>query len=108
MPTPFGNVAFEASRMSPTLDDGDTTTNGERAKDGETTLALFCNHADRDALRRYAAGANLTEAPEEALATLLGYLMHYCHREGIEWFGQDGVSQVALRNFSRESGGAVL
>lgn len=31
------------------------------------------------------AAVNLTEAPEDALATLIIDLMQYCEREGIDW-----------------------
>lgn len=113
---PFGAVAFDAERRgTDSIPHGDALyapSNGERATDGELTLALFCAlglpQGPRSVLEDIAEEISLTEAPEEALADLLTNLMHYCHREGIEWFGHDGVSQVALRNFSAESGGAVL
>lgn len=108
---PFGGVKFDPDRRK------EGVTNGERAEVGQHILALSCvigseglpcASALPPALEVEVEGVNLTEAPEDALTDLLASLMHYCHREKIDWFGMDGVSQRALRHFSHESGGAVL
>jgi hypothetical protein len=110
---PFGGVEFNPARRQ----DGEEVTNGERAEVGHHILALSCVIGSEGlpcasslppALEVEVEGVNLTEAPEDALTDLLASLMHYCHREKIDWFGTDGVSQRALRHFSHESGGAVL
>lgn len=113
---PFGGVAFAPERR--TSDNTvigafmDTPSNGERACDGCTALELFAALGDptgaRSVLEEIADDISLTEAPDEALADLLTNLMHYCHREGIEWHGPDGVLATAVLNFTAESGGAAL
>ncbi len=38
-------------------------------------------------MRRIADSIDLTEAPEDATCSLVVDLMHYCHREKIDWDG---------------------
>lgn len=114
---PFGGVAFDPERRGENdafasgLGIGDSN-NGTRATDGSMTLALFAALGDptgaRSVLEDIAGDISLTEAPEEALTDLLADLMHYCHREGIEFYGHDGPLCTAQRHFAAESGGAAL
>lgn len=47
-------------------------------------------------MRRIAESVDLTEAPEDALCSLVVDLMHYCDREKIDWSG-DVVSRARDR-----------
>jgi hypothetical protein len=111
-PAPFGNVAFDPSRKP----EEDSPTNGDRAERFKIILACYVAFTDhscstskgRELLAEIASHVDLNQEPEIPLGDLLADAMHYCHREEINWFGKDGVSQDALRNFSAESEGAVL
>lgn len=52
------------------------------------------------------AAVNLTEAPEDALATLIIDLMQYCEREGIDW--EKEVMLAARKHYRQGRGGAGL
>jgi hypothetical protein len=107
---PFAGVPFNADgRANDVGDDGLTPNNGERAQTGQFTLALHHLLSEGEqgyrALTEYACEVNLTEAPDEALTDLLANLMHYCHREGID-FGE--ALATAAMHFDEESGGAIV
>lgn len=116
MPTPFGNVAFDPERTKASDGFDSDVTNGARAERGKTILALYLALTDytcstdkgRRLLAEIASHIDLNQEPEIPLGDALSDLMHFCHREGIEWFGDEGVSVRGLIHFSAESGGAVL
>lgn len=105
---PFGGIAFDPERRSESADPRDAS-NGDNAKAGKAALALSCLLDGREQgylnLMEWVKQVNLTEAPEEALADLLTNLMHYCHREGIEF--TDALLD-AQGHFKAESGGAQI
>jgi hypothetical protein len=101
---PFAGVPFDGAR-----DSIDGPSNGERAQTGQFTLALHHLLSEGEqgyrALTEYACEVNLTEAPDEALTDMLTNLMHYCHRENIN-FG--AALATAAAHFDEESGGALV
>jgi hypothetical protein len=56
--------------------------------------------AGRKLMEELQAAVNLTEAPEDAVCSLLVDLMHYCERERIDW--PNGVMPRARACFSAE------
>lgn len=56
------------------------------------------------AIQQIAEGADLTEAPEDAVCSLVIDLMHYCEREEIDW--SDDVVSRARERFLRERRGS--
>lgn len=105
----FGGVAFDPNRRADDVDPGSGYNNGQRAQIGWGTLAAYCFLADKPEAKAILVNdIDLTEAPDEALTDLLANLMHYCHREKIEFYGEDGVLVQAMRHFNAESGGAAL
>jgi hypothetical protein len=116
MPTPFGNVAFDPSRMGE-IGSGETTTNGERATRAKTILALYVALADyscstekgRRLLAEIASGVDLNQEPEIPLGDVVSDFMHFCHRESIPWFNAEhGIIVNADIHFKAESGGAAI
>lgn len=49
-----------------------------------------------DAIHQITQSVNLTEAPEDAVCSLVVDLMHYCQREEINWT-QDVLSRARTR-----------
>jgi hypothetical protein len=112
--TPFGGIAFDPQRRADDAGVGeDTPTNGERADRSKATLSLYYQLGRREEydkkrvslLRDLALDVDLTQEPEIPLADMLTDLMHYCHREGIEW-GEALTN--AVHNFQVESFGAQI
>jgi hypothetical protein len=86
--------------------------NKQSAAAAEFALKAYCIESNpsqfdwEDAIIKQIAGSvDLTEAPEDALSSLVIDLMHYCERERIDW-NTDVVSR-ASQSFSREQGGLV-
>ncbi len=55
------------------------------------------------AIQQIAESADLTEAPEDAVRSLVIDLMHYCEREEIDW-SDDVVSRARQRFLSERRG----
>jgi hypothetical protein len=103
---PFGSVAFDPQRRADDVAPDSGYTNGQRANIGQGTLAAYCFLADKPEAKAILINdIDLTEAPEEALTDLLANLMHYCHREGIEFMATVAMAET---HFEAESGGATI
>jgi hypothetical protein len=110
---PFGGIAFDPERKA---DIGGvievTPTNNQKADIGKTVVALYYLLAQREqgylALTRWAAEVDLTQEPENTLADMLTDIMHYCHRDEIEFYGEHNPLHTAQRQFNVESKGASL
>jgi hypothetical protein len=104
---PFGGVAFDPLGKAEDVDPEGGYTNGQRADIGRGILAAACFLADKpEATAIHINDINLTEAPEEALTDLVANLMHYCHREGLEW--TEDVLKPATMHFEAESRDAEI
>lgn len=82
--------------------------NKEGAAAAEFTLKAYTIESDPAefgvepiAIQQIAESVDLTEAPEDAVCSLVIDLMHYCEREEIDWT-QDVLSRARQR-FPRES-----
>ena len=83
--------------------------NEEGAAAAEFTLKAYTIESDpaefdveADAIHQIAESVDLTEAPEDAVCSLVIDLMHYCEREKIDW-GGDVVPRAHNRFLSEGS-----
>lgn len=80
------------------------SVNNDRAAAAELALKIHVLEADpeilaattngRRRLGRFAELVDLTEAPEDAVCSLVTDLLHYCHREKINWT-QDVINRAS-------------
>lgn len=77
--------------------------NNERCSAAEFALKAYSVGSDpaqfsveQSALQQIAGAADLTEAPEDAVCSLVTDLLHYCEREKLDWSG-DVIARACER-----------
>jgi hypothetical protein len=116
---PFGGIAFDPQRKADSNGvKEDTLTNNQKADIGKAVVALYYLLSQPESSYRklqarlmvYASGVDLTQEPEYPIGGMLTDIMHYCHRDEIEFniHSEHSPLPTAHRQFQVESGGASL